>query len=176
MRQSGETEIAYEATYSGDPIVVREVGLKLTLPGSLHNLSWRRWGQWTVYPGDHIGRLVGEAIPFPVAEGDPRPSSWSHDYDPRGCNDFRSTKYDVLEASLTDAEGRGIAVRSSGNQHIRAQVAGDEVLLYVLDFANGGGERFLRSHYQGDSRTVNPGDTVSGTVHLGLVRPESDAR
>ena len=120
---------------------------------------------------------MGEAVPFPVAEGDPRPDSWSLYYDPRGCNDFRSTMYDILEASLGHAEGRGIAVRSSGgNQHIRAQVAGDEVVLRVLNFSNGGGERFLRGHYQADYRTINPGDTVSGTVHLRLLRPESDAR
>ena len=171
---AGLVDITAHATYSGEPITVREVGLKLTLPGDLQNLSWERVGQWTVYPDDHIGSLTGSTPAFPVAEGDPRPESWSQDYDPRGCNDFRSTKYNVTYTSLTDGEGRGIAVLCSdifGRGSIRACVEGDAVVLRICDFSNGGGERFLRGHYSSGARTINPGDVITGTVHLQLIEP-----
>ncbi|HJN17226.1 MAG TPA: glycoside hydrolase family 2 TIM barrel-domain containing protein [Armatimonadota bacterium] len=168
---STATEITYTATYSGDPITVREVGLKLTLAGGLQNLSWRRIGQWSVYPDDHIGRLTGETAAFPVAEGDPRPESWSQDHDPRGCNDFRSTKYSITRASLTDDSGAGVGVVSDGRHSIRASVEGDAVVLRICEFSNGGGERFLRGHYAADYRTIDPGDVIAGAVLLHLVQP-----
>ncbi len=116
----GSVTVDYEVRYSGPEVGVREVGLVWTVAPAMQRLSWRREGQWTTYPEDHIGRLVGTALAFPAIAAGKRPASWSLDTDPRGCNDFRSSKYNVLEASLTDGAGAGIRVLSDGRQSVRA--------------------------------------------------------
>lgn len=42
----------------------REIGLSLNLARSKDVLTWKRRGQWTVYPDDHIGRTEGRASAF----------------------------------------------------------------------------------------------------------------
>jgi hypothetical protein len=168
----GAITVDYELRYSGGEVGVREVGLLWSLPPGLQRLSWRRQGQWTVYPEDHIGRLVGDALAFPVLAAGKRPASWSLDPDPRGCNDFRASKYNIVEASLTEIGGAGVRVVSDGKQSVRATVVGAPatgVALRVNDFFNGGGEGFLQGHYARETRTLKPGDILTGTTHLRLL-------
>ena len=165
----GYLKADYEVHWSGAPVAVREVGLLWHLvPADNWRLSWRRLGQWTLYPPDHIGRLVGETVAAqPLTLGKPRPDSWSLDADKRGCNDFRSTKYNITEAALTTRDGVGLRVFSDGRQSVRATVMPDgHVDFRVNDFANGGGEQFLGGQYARDQRTLKPGDVLSGSVVL----------
>ena len=158
----GAITVDYEVKYTAPEVGVREVGLLWSVAPAMQRLSWRREGQWTTYPENHIGRLVGTAL----AMGK-RSASWSLDSDPRGCNDFRSSKYNVLEASLTDGAGAGVQVLSDGRQSVRATGAA----FRVNDFFNGGGESFLQGQYGHDYRTLRPGDTLTGTTHLRLLPP-----
>ncbi len=164
----GRFDVSYEAKYAGADANVREIGLLWSLPPEFDRLSWERQGQWTVYPDDHIGRLLGSAVagPPPGDETLPRSPSWSLDPDPRGTNDFRSTKYDVGRASLTNAAGIGL--ESSSN--VRATRESDHITWRISDFANGGGEGFLNAHYAAERRIVKAGETLRGRVSLRLLR------
>jgi len=168
----GTLQVTYELQYTGPEANVREVGLLWSLPAEFDRLRWRRQGQWSVYPSDHIGRLAGEALAgAPVAaSASARPPSWARDPDRRGCNDFRSTKYSVLEASLVNASGLGLQVVADGQQHVRATRNGDTILWRINDFANGGGEGFLNAHYAARMRTVRSGERLEGGAFMRLLR------
>jgi len=160
-----------ELHWSGEQVGVREIGLLWQRPADCQRLSWQRKGQWTVYPPDHIGRLLGQTVAFPpIPAGKKRPDSWALDADKRGCNDFRSTKYDILSAALTALDGTGLRVLSDGRQSVRATVRPDgAIALRVNDFANGGGESFLSGQYARDQRTLKPGDVVTASALVQLV-------
>jgi len=95
-------------------------------------LSWRREAAWSWYPDDHIGRPAGSARANPVARRtveEPRvalSTPWSLDANALGTNDFRSTKANVREASLSAGPGRAWRVVSAdAGQSVRAWVDGD---------------------------------------------------
>jgi hypothetical protein len=46
------------------------------------------------------------------------------------------------------------------------------VALRVNDFANGGGEGFLRSHYAAEARVIRRGEEITGVCRLQIVRDE----
>ena len=112
--------IAFTVTEKGkcDP---RQIGVVFGLPGECQTLSWRRKAFWSSYPDDHIGRPQGTATAFenglPLSGlAGPRVEpnwSWSRDGSKHGTNDFRSTKMNVIEASLlsTDRQRRASALR-----------------------------------------------------------------
>jgi hypothetical protein len=161
----GIMRASYRLDYTGPEIEVRDLGLVWMLPRECGRLSWERVGQWSAYPPDHIGRLTGVAYPrLPGTDATPRPTLWSEDYGPGGCNDFRSTKYGILRAALDRPDTHGLEVLSDGSVHVRAFADGGTVTLRTLTFAMGGGEGFLRGHYGSDVRTVKPGDTLTGSV------------
>ena len=146
---------AFTVTAKGrcDP---RQIGVVFGLSGDCQTLAWRRQSQWSAYPDDHIGRAVGtatafvEGVPFAGLAG-PRmkPSwPWSQDGNKYGTNDFRSTKRNIFEASLTAADGRGIRILSDGKQHIRGWVAGDTVRLLVAEYTNEGRTAVLQRAYR----------------------------
>jgi hypothetical protein len=162
------TRWRYRLVYEGPEVTVREIGLLRRLSRDFARLSWERADQWTVYPDDHIGRPIGSAWAFPKPTEE-TPGPWSLLPDGRGCNDFRSTKYGILCASLTNAQGLGLGVASDGTQSVRATVEPDGVVFRVLDFSNGGGEGFLRGHYAKDYRTLKPGDVLEGGAVFRLV-------
>ncbi len=158
----------YEMTAGINP---RQYGMVMTLPGSFNKLNWRRKGIWTVYPEDHIARLEGSAKAFvgsefsgtagPVAKPD---YAWRHDTNELGTNDFRSTKENIVNASLTDPAGRGLVARSDGKQHIRCWVEGDVTRMLVSEYNNPGSERFFRSHAAVEDKPLKPGDRISGSI------------
>jgi hypothetical protein len=43
----------------------RQVGVVFDLPKGFDRLAWKRAGQWSAYPTDHIGRLEGTALAHP---------------------------------------------------------------------------------------------------------------
>jgi len=153
----------------------RQIGLVFGLPADCQTLSWRRKAHWSAYPPDHIGRPQGVATAF--VSGAPlsglagprvQPNwSWSVDGNKYGTNDFRSTKMNILEASLYSAGGNGVRVLSDGSQHVRSWLDGAAVRLLVADYTNEGAPPFFSEHVT-PHRPLNPGATVEGIVRLEL--------
>lgn len=153
----------------------RQLGLVFDLPREMDTLAWRRKAQWTYYPDNHIGRPVGHAKAFsgaPVCLGSPFYRSqpawpWSQDCFPAGSNDFRSTKHNIYEASLTgEGAGAGVRVLSDGSQHVRAWIDGDLARMLVADVScEGCLVRYFRERIL-PSPQLKPGDHVTGAVRL----------
>jgi beta-galactosidase len=151
----------------------RQIGLVFDLPGECQTISWRRRAFWSSYPDDHIGRCEGTAgafekgVPLSGLAG-PRVKptwSWSRDGSTHGSNDFRSTKMNVIEASLLSTKGNGLRVLSDGSQHIRSWVDGDRVRLLVADYANEGAPLCF-NEYVAPRRPLHAGSLVVGTVRI----------
>jgi len=169
----GWVRLAYDLTVT-EARTAREVGLALDLPSGHETLTWEREAHWSVYPAGHIGRAEGVATAFPsglrAVDGDRDPSRpWAHDVTSRGSNDFRGAKRNVRRASLTDEDdGSGLALRTGGDEHVRAAVCDDSVRLWVLarSLAGSGGEWFDRNATVGEDPQLSAGTTISGTVDL----------
>ena len=94
----------------------REVGLQLGVPLWCDKLQWRRRGEWTVYPDDHIGRNDGIAMAHaPGPQTVPPTQPFALDDTPIGTNDFRSSKRNFVFASLTDKKVTASALKLSAN-------------------------------------------------------------
>ena len=165
---------AFTVTEKGrcDP---RQIGVVFGLPADFQTLEWRRKAHWSAYPQDHIGRPQGAATAFvsgvPLSGlAGPRATpkwSWSADGNQYGTNDFRSTKMNILEATLHSAAGNGVRVLSDGSQHVRSWVDGGAVRMLIADYTNEGAPPFFTEHVT-PHRPLNPGITVEGVVRLEL--------
>jgi hypothetical protein len=127
-----------------------ELGVTYLLPASVEAVSWERRGLWSVYPDDHIGRLVGRAPKTgPGARARYRSEpGWAWALDEvnwqldgpgarggRGTNDFRSLKANVLWAAA-ELAGSPVRVRaeSDGAGAVRCAVQADgRVQLHLLN-------------------------------------------
>lgn len=162
--------VAYDLTLKRD-FELWQTGLAFRLPRDHDALRWKRDNVVDEYSPDHPARVEGVTRAFrsnvwPRTGPDEAPSwPWSMDETPEGTNDFRSTKYDILEASLSNPAGQGLRILSDGNQHVRACVQGEHVCLNVFDDCGVGSERFLTSF----NPTVDlaSGDRIAGVVRLG---------
>lgn len=179
---SGLTTIDYRFQYDGDEISLREVGLLLDVAKEYRLLEWTRDSRWTFYPEDHIGRPSGKAAAFrtdgewPEHGVKEKPAwPWSLDATDAGTNDFRSTKYNIFWACLSNPTGHSLRVESNGKQHTRAWVEGDRTRLLINDHSNGGSEIVLvETSYFNDRILVRKGDILSGTVRFRLTNLPSD--
>lgn len=173
---SGRLTVDYRFQFNGTAAPVREIGLMFDLPATENILHWKHETQWSYYPAGHIGRPEGTAPAFrdpsawpPAIAGEAPPWPWPLDSTAEGTNDFRSSKFNILWASLTNAQNQGLRVDSDGRQTVRAWVDGNRVRLLVSDFSNGGSEPFLlHTHYAHEQKTLHQGDVISGTVRLTL--------
>lgn len=166
----GMVRVEYDFALKAE-VSPRQIGLVFVLPPEFDTLKWRREAQWSFYPDDHIGRPEGEAIAFPTdplfAYRSAPTWSWAHDCTPGGSNDFRSTKRNVLEASLRTQRGHELHVRSEGQQHVRAWVEGDATHLLIADFDNEGAASYFKEHVL-PRPTFQPGEHVKGAVTIEL--------
>ncbi len=171
-RVDGRTVVIdYECTYTGArPFNAREIGLTLRPAGDLTDLWWRRIGEWTSYPADHIGRTVGLAAGAPGSNGVLNPApTWEEDATAAGSNDYRSVKRRILVAGATDGQS-SLSVVSTGAQHVRAELSDGKPLLHVLDWY--GGVRTVESNhpiwsaYLGFGQRIQSGVELRGTVVL----------
>lgn len=156
FQNSGEIKVAYRIDQMNvsmpDRIKLRvsvscgglnEIGVGFTCVSGMDTLSWKRDGQWSVYPDDHIARNEGTAFRFSrgSVEGREPQIPWKdemrsyilngkYDVDYRGTNDFRSQKENIRRAELFRAAGKGsIAAVSDGNDSVRAEVQEPKELL-----------------------------------------------
>ena len=137
-RLKADSRVSYDFIYTGTDLRAREVGLQFGVPLWCDKLQWRRRGEWTVYPDDHIGRNEGVAMAHAAGPQTVPPAQpFALDDTPMGTNDFRSTKRNFVFASLTDKEGYGIGVEAIGSQHLRASVDTDLIEVNVNDWFGG---------------------------------------
>ncbi len=174
---TGEISVSYDFTVLHN-VSPRQTGIVFTLPGSFDFLKWKRKGHWNVYPSNQVGALEGEAkamdpaLPVSEIAGPSKEPAvdWAYDQTANGSNMFRSTKENIVEASLTGADGYRFTVLSDGTQHSRAWKDGEFVQLLVADYSNPGSERFLISHAEKEYRPLRKGDRLTGTVNIQLNR------
>lgn len=177
MDSAEHVEINYHFHHPGGEVIAREIGLTFEVPLSCDTLTWDRDAEWSYYPPDEIGRPSGTAAAH-VRSKQSKPfcnRPFSQDDHAWGCNDFRSTKRNIYWASLTDRAGAGIRVISNGKQHVRATVGPRSIALHVLDYYGGSatGTPEWDDTY-GVGRVVHTGETLSGTVRLELLPPNTD--
>ncbi|MGH3321149.1 MAG: glycoside hydrolase family 2 TIM barrel-domain containing protein [Streptosporangiaceae bacterium] len=124
-----------------------EVGVGYRLASGIDGLAWRRHGQWSVYPDDHIGRNSGVARrdrPGRASAYRERPDwPWAedtHDYflfgkddEGRWTNDFRAQKTAVYAATAS-ISGKGVGVRAESDGSHAVRLA--SVPPYVVDDAD----------------------------------------
>jgi len=171
---SGALAVRYTFEHTGTKrITVREVGLAVDVARSCDTFTWERRAPWIDYPADHIGRAKGIAPAFRDPAGkadDPKMEptwSWSLDQTPAGTADFRSTKYDIIGASLRSQDGAALWVSGTDTQAVRAAVTGNVIRLLVNVFSGSGSEGFLRASRQ--NRNIEPAGKIEGTATLRLV-------
>lgn len=171
-RIEGKTVVFdYECTYRGSrSFNAKEVGLTLRPSSELTGLWWRRVGEWSLYPADHIGRTSGYAAAAPGANGtlDPAPT-WGQDATAAGSNDYRSVKRAIVIAGATDGR-RSLSVLPSGTQHVRAELVDGCPTLHVLDWYGGvrtlDGNHPIWSAYLGYGMPIATGTTLRGRIVL----------
>lgn len=170
LRISGEGILRVDYDFELlEEISPRQIGLVFSLPREFNTLKWRRQGQWSYYPDDHIGRPEGEAHAFPTdPDFDYRSApawSWAHDCTPGGSNDFRATKFNIFEAALRNKDRDSLRVSSDGFQHVRAWTEGDATRLLVADFSNEGAANFFNENAL-PRPILNSGERITGGANL----------
>jgi beta-galactosidase len=168
LSSDGAVRVSYDFTYTGTDVRAREVGLQFGLPLWCDKLQWRRIGEWTVYPDDHIGRNEGVAMAHAAgAQTVPPTQPFASDDTPIGTNDFRSTKRNFVYASLLDKNGYGIGIEAIGAQHLRASVANDVIEVNVNDWFGGVAATSWGEWWQnyGQGRDLHPDDPNEGVAH-----------
>ncbi len=158
---------------------LRQWGMSFTLPLTMNTLNWKRIGLWSAYPEDHIGRLEGSAKLFYPHEicglsGPSKKPDWPYNMDQTrfGSNDFRSTKRNVLTASIASENASGLKVNSDGMQHIRCWTKDSLVHLLVAEYVTAGAERFLREYVDHSTQFDIPlrqGQTIKGTINMQIL-------
>jgi hypothetical protein len=164
----GGLRVSYDFTYSGTDTRAREIGLQFGVPLWCDKLQWQRRGEWTVYPEDHIGRTNGVAMAHaPGPQTVPPTQPFASDDTPIGTNDFRSTKRNLVFASLTGKDGYGIGIEAVGAQHLRAKVATDVIEVNVNDWFGGVAATAWGEWWQnyGQGRDIRPDDPNEGVAH-----------
>jgi len=164
----GGLTVSYQFTYTGLDTRAREVGLQFGVPLWCDKLQWRRRGEWSVYPDDHIGRNDGSATAHaPGQQSVPPTQPFALDDTPIGTNDFRSSKRDFVFGSLTDKDGYGIGIEAIGSQHLRASVDSDLIEVNVNDWFGGVAAAAWGEWWQnyGQGRDLRPDDPNEGVAH-----------
>ena len=174
----GILDIEYEYKMRTDANL-RQWGMSFTLPLTMNTLYWKRKGLWSVYPEDHIGRLVGTAQLFYPHElcglaGPSKNPDWPYNMDQTrfGSNDFRSTKQNVLTASITSENASGLKVNSDGLQHIRCWTRDKRVHLLIAEYNTASAEPFERELIDQSSQFDIPlkqGQTIKGIINLQIL-------
>lgn len=140
---------------------LRQIGIGFDLPGGYDNLVWKRDGIWTAYPHEHIGRNQGttkafypETLDNYFAKRQTPVHSYAREGNSFGCNDFRSTKHNIFEASLSNEAGNKVQIESNGKQHFRSWITEKGVSFMLANYSNGGNEHYLS--FNSDRTRISP--------------------
>jgi hypothetical protein len=168
VKSDGSFEVAHDFTLKKD-LKVLQTGVVLDLPRAMDQLCWKRDAELSTYPADHIGRPVGSSPAFypevkrcgvfgPLSNVD---HPWSQDATDLGSNDFRSTKYNVFTASLSDSDGNGLQFNSDASQHVRCWVLPQMLRMLAADYSGHGSEHHCKF---GTPREMKLGEVVEGSA------------
>ena len=189
INNKGELTVSYRFSYDGEikqlqpmwgplePARLRQLGIVFDLAKSFDTLKWQRNALWTLYPEDHIGRAEGHAKAFrnagwpDIRTHTEPPWPWSLDSNALGTNDFRSTKRNIIWASLKDANDYGILIRSNGRQSTRSYAEGDRIRLLVAEYSTGGRDGVSFGHLGEEQRPFEKGSVFEDSVRLELIGP-----
>jgi hypothetical protein len=165
---SGDVTISFDFSYTGPDLLAKEIGFQFDVPLALDHLSWVRKGEWTWYPEDHIGALSGDVVSHSGRPAFTVPTwPYAEDDSPMGSNMYRSTKRNILSATVRDAAGHGWTVHSDGSQHLRAFVDTDRISIYVSDWY--GGSTADMGEYvanYGVGKMLHSGDRIHSRLRL----------
>lgn len=171
---SSRVTIDYEIIAHSD-INPRQLGLVFTMPRDFDQLSWKRHGQWTIYPDTHIGRTEGTAKPFPNGMlsteefGETPDWIWEADTHPMGSNDFRATRDKLINASLKNSQGNGIKMYSDGTGAFRAFIHENRIKFLGASFSTAGGDMFFSSHLASERQAIKKGEVRKGQLILEIL-------
>ncbi len=169
---AGQLEVEYEVWLDGKDVQPYQYGLLLQLPRAFDRLSWKRAGEFSLYPATDIARNEGVATlnarpttgveePGIVPAGD-----WKDDANELGSNDFRATKRSILTASLQDQQGNTVRVSSNGQQASRTWLQDQRIQWLIADYSNNGSEPFYGSPHTDGRITVKKNQPLKGKIIL----------
>jgi beta-galactosidase len=173
----GDVTISYDFEYDGPEIFAQESGFRFEVPLRLDHLSWKRDGELSWYPEGHIGALSGDIQAHSGHPGFLIPTwPYSEDDTPMGTNQYRSTKRNILSATVRDESGTGWTIKSDGSQHLRASVETDRIAVFVNDWYGGSPARigeYLENY--GPGKKLSTGEHLQSTIHLHFLRKTSES-
>ncbi len=164
----GDVTVSYDFSYTGRDILTKEIGFQFDVPLQLDHLSWQRNGEWTWYPEEHIGGLTGDVHVHSGRPAFTKPTwPYGEDDSPMGSNIYRSTKRNIIAATVSDADGNGWTIHSDGSQHLRAFVDSDRIRIYVNDWY-GGSTADMGEYVEnyGDGKILHNGDRIHSILRL----------
>jgi len=92
-----------------------------------------------------------------------------------GTNQYRSTKRNILSATVRNESGVGWTITSDGSQHLRTTMESDRLAVFVNDWYGGSpaqiGE-YLENY--GAGRKLSTGEHLRSTIHLQLLSKKSN--
>lgn len=153
----------------------RQWGVVINLAPGFNRMNWTREGLWDYYPADHIGRLKGSAVAS-SAHGFSGPAGpmrvpgegWYHDQNALGTNDFRSTKMNIKQLTLSDSNIT-LSVVSDGSQHSRCWLGIDKTVnVLMAGYSNLGAEKFFNLHAVKFETPLQTGHIIQDTIVLNL--------
>ncbi|MEM7625250.1 MAG: glycoside hydrolase family 2 TIM barrel-domain containing protein [Planctomycetota bacterium] len=188
LHPDGRVEVAYAFIWTGAAdLEVFSAGLALPVGEAFDTLRWDRRARWSWYPEHHIGRAAGQATAAgDAAWNDAReaaaqstpdqatpPLPWSQQRAADGVTrDFRGTKFNIREAGLHDADGRGLVLLDDGTGlHAQAvpAIGQDGYVLHALNFHRGDSNPHLTKSLRFDQKSIRPGESFAGRVVFQLV-------
>lgn len=170
----GKIKVNYEIKVAAKETKPRQYGLLMLLPKTLDNLAWKRKGEFSVYPEYDIARIDGQAklnakklYEVEAWREVPR-GAWKDDANILGSVDFRTTKTNILKASLTDNKGKGVIVYGNGMQASRSWLQDESIHFLIADYSNTGSERFYGTPFTSGRITVEKDDILHGELTFEL--------
>lgn len=167
----GKLVTEYEVECGDYDVSPYQYGLLMQLPKQFEQLSWKRKGEFTIYPENDIARNEGTAMlnakhVSGVEEHGVVPTGdWKDDANDLGSNDFRSTKRYIKSAVLQDKGENSIKVLSDGTQASRSWLQDERLQWLIADYSNTGSEPFYGSPHT-DGRIKTKGKTLKGKLTL----------
>ncbi|MEC3907885.1 glycoside hydrolase family 2 TIM barrel-domain containing protein [Tamlana sp. 2201CG12-4] len=173
FKPNGQFVTKYEIEQTTGEDSPYQYGLMLQLPKTFENLSWKRKGDFSSYPQDHIGRNQGTAklnakVTTGVEPWREQPNhAWKDDANELGSNDFKSTKRNIYQASLTADNGTKITVLSNTKQGSRTWLQEEHINWLISDYSNNGSEPFYDTPHS-NGRITTKDKVLKGTLILSI--------
>ncbi|UJH92677.1 hypothetical protein LZ575_09535 [Antarcticibacterium sp. 1MA-6-2] len=168
----GRFETRYKISDISQTLTPYQYGLRIVLPKSFDQLTWKREGDFSLYPDDHIGRNEGKAVmnatqTTGVVPWRKKPEhSWKDDANELGSNDFRSTKRNIIKASLSKDSQTKVSVMSNTKQASRSWLQEEFTHWLIADYTNNGSEPFYGTPHSSGRIKLDNESVLEGVLTL----------